>query len=110
MSPWQMWLWLKLDAIQMLCVSGATVSILLLCFSPLVRMDFPEFAERWMKRLGVLLACFTVLGVACPSTKQAALIWAVPALVNSKVVQQDIPEVYELAIEKLKESLGGVEK
>ena len=40
-----------------------------------------------------------------PNSKQMAMIYVVPALTESQVVKQDIPELYDLGVNALKEWL-----
>jgi len=40
-----------------------------------------------------------------PSTKTLCAMFVVPAIVNSQAVQKDFPELYALAVEKLKSQL-----
>lgn len=40
-----------------------------------------------------------------PNTKQMAMIYVVPALTESQVIKQDIPELYDLGVNALKDWL-----
>jgi len=60
---------------------------------------------RWAKRLSVLSAVSLPLAVLLPSTKTLAAMIIVPAIVNSDAIQKDVPEIYELAKDRLKEAL-----
>lgn len=46
--------------------------------------------------------------VFTPTTKEMAMIYAVPAISRSDLIREDIPELYELGVEALKEKLKGV--
>ena len=48
--------------------------------------------------------CFFLYAVI-PSTKTLAAMLIVPAIANSEVIQKDMPELYNLAVEKLKDTL-----
>lgn len=53
--------------------------------------------------------CFVLLGAAIaflPSTKTLAATYVVPAIASSAAVQKDFPELYSLAVGKLKEQLA----
>lgn len=55
----------------------------------------------------VILGCAAmILYSLIPGTKTAAASVIAPAIVNSSVVQKDIPELYELGVIKLKEALS----
>lgn len=40
-----------------------------------------------------------------PTTRTACAIYLVPRIVESKVIQEDLPEIYNLAVERLKTEL-----
>jgi hypothetical protein len=46
-----------------------------------------------------------MLATAIPSTKTLCAMYALPAIVNSKVVQNDFPELYDIALQATKEKL-----
>lgn len=50
-----------------------------------------------------LLSTFTIMFL--PNTKQMVAIKVVPALTSSEVVQKDIPELYQMAVDCLKKQL-----
>jgi hypothetical protein len=52
-----------------------------------------------------LIVCFFCSFAFIPSTKTVAAAVIAPAIVNSKIVQQDIPELYNIGIERLKEAI-----
>ena len=51
-----------------------------------------------------IIATF-LLATAIPSTKTLCMMYALPAIVNSKVVQNDFPELYNIALQATKEKL-----
>lgn len=44
-----------------------------------------------------------------PSSKTIALMYVLPEIANSKVMQQDVPELYDMAIKALKDQLSSKE-
>lgn len=58
---------------------------------------------RWTSYLSVI-ACVLVL-VFTPTTKEIAMIYAVPAITRSDVVREDLPELYDYGVKALKEQL-----
>lgn len=62
----------------------------------------------WLpKRTVICVAVFSFLAaVLMPSTKTLCAVVVVPAIANSEAVQKDFPELYTLAVEKLKEQLA----
>lgn len=59
---------------------------------------------RFYSLLGLII--FGFLWTLTPNTKTLAAMYVVPSIVNSKAIQQDVPEIYNLAIEKLKETIN----
>ena len=51
-----------------------------------------------------IIATF-LLATAIPSTKTLCMMYALPAIVNSKVVQNDFPELYDIALQATKVKL-----
>lgn len=47
-----------------------------------------------------------LLGTLLPNSKQFAAIKVLPAIYESKAIQKDLPELYEVAVEFLKENLN----
>ena len=56
-----------------------------------------------------IIATF-LLATAIPSTKTLCMMYALPAIVNSKVVQNDFPELYDIALQATKAKLMEVTK
>lgn len=54
----------------------------------------------------ISLVCLTFL----PNTKTACAIYIVPAIVNNEKLKDDASEIYELAVEKMKEILKTEDK
>lgn len=49
---------------------------------------------------------FGLLTALTPTTGTLAGMYLVPRISESKAIQQDLPEIYEMAIERLKSELG----
>ena len=56
-----------------------------------------------------IIATF-LLATAIPSTKTLCMMYALPAIVESKVVQTDFPELYNIALQATKEKLQEIVK
>ena len=61
--------------------------------------------RRAIKCSVIALVISTLGAILTPSTKQMAAIIVVPKIVNSTAVQKDIPELYSLGVEWLKDKL-----
>lgn len=122
MTHMQMYLWTRLDAVgglaqavAVLTFMGAAISLLLSFDPPPLFLEKNEEAELKTRAKGICKRLFAVAFVACavavllPSKRDAAMIYVVPKLDNSEVIKRDIPDIYNMAIERLKNELA-VEK
>jgi hypothetical protein len=62
--------------------------------------------RRAIKYSVIALIISTCGVILIPSTKEMAAIIVVPKIVNSTAVQKDVPELYSLGVEWLKDKLG----
>lgn len=111
----------RLDAIRPACTGILFCGILVGVgsFLGLIGGSIEGVAESWMKTckwgvcVGIALIIVGASGkVFVPSTKEAAFIWGVPAILNSEaaqVVSEDTKEIYKLGVEYLKDMLKEVE-
>ena len=112
-TAFNMYLLTRLDYIRLLFWVGVTVAIITLV---IVLANVYAFNERyydseeqgktgmrWTKRCAIVFS-ICMLGIAfVPSTKDMLAIFGVPALLQSRAVQKDIPELYEKVIQRLLE-------
>lgn len=63
---------------------------------------FMKSSRRWL--LSILISAILVQ-VFVPTTKEMAMIYAVPAITRSDLVREDLPELYDYGIDALKEQL-----
>jgi len=64
-----------------------------------------EAILKWAKRLPFGAVALWVFFAFIPSSKTIAMMVIIPKIADSKAVQQDLPEIYDLAIKALKEQL-----
>lgn len=69
-----------------------------------------KFGKLWSWICGILFIFSTAACVFLPSTKEMLIIYGVPALVESRVVQKDIPQLYDNVIEALNDVLDNSKK
>lgn len=63
------------------------------------------FSRKWLKIL-FFPWIFSLLGITfIPTSKEMAMIYVVPNIAESQVVKQDIPEIYDLGVNALKDWL-----
>ena len=93
------------SGILLTCIITVVAMIVLAPFVVMIQ----EFFDYPIKKFLKIIACVaSVSGLATafiPSTKTLATMVVIPAIANSDVLQKDMPELYNLAKEKLKESI-----
>lgn len=105
----------RLDGIQVAFVLGTVISIIISIITHVAILEGTYTKEatieawhkhkkaRWTSYLSVI-ACVLVL-VFTPTTKEMAMIYAVPAITRSDVVREDLPELYDYGVKALKQQL-----
>lgn len=108
MSPWLIYLWQIAD--QVITVAGLMGGICLFAGVILIGVWKLEEIEE-AKTLGRALLSIGVMAILIamltPSSRAIAYMIVIPAIVDSNVIQEDLPELYEFAIEALKDQLKG---
>ena len=107
-TPFTMYLITRLDGIKSLCGLFAVVLLLIglviLVVGFLTDKTDDEF-WRCLKRCGQLFVLAMVLMTFIPSKMDVLTIYTVPAVLNSRMVQKDLPAIYETAVEIILESM-----
>lgn len=105
----------RLDGIQAVFTVGAIVAILISIITHFAILEGTHTKEdtieawhkykkaRWMSYFPIIV-CVLVL-MFTPTTKEMAMIYAVPAITRSDVVREDLPELYDYGVKALKEQL-----
>ncbi len=117
-SPWTLYWMMRMDALSSLfigvSVSGVIVLGSLFVIRTVVYTDSEEkTAKEFLRlsktpyRLGIaVVLVFFPLAVLTPTTKQMAVIYVLPKVVNNEKVQEECGEVYGLAKDWLKSQVG----
>jgi hypothetical protein len=69
-----------------------------------IQNALPEWQKRY-KLLGICGGLLMAVATFLPSSKTIALMVVVPAVMNSEPIQKDLPELYQMAKEALKQTL-----
>lgn len=116
-TPFELYMILKLDAIQGILITLGIVSAIIFTaftISAFAADDAPIIAKIVLPILTLFFAAVCIVGVMTPSTKQAAMIYVAPRIINSDLIQQDIPketaEIYGLAKQWLREQIPADKK
>lgn len=74
-------------------------------FSFLERGDPFELCKGFRKTACIIGAICLIFHTLTPSSKNLALIYVLPRIADSKVIQKDLPELYDMAIVGLKSKM-----
>lgn len=69
-----------------------------------------KFASRTLKILSIPLILALSGLIFVPTSQEMAMIYVVPRLAESQVIKQDIPEIYDLGMNALKDWLKDTKK
>lgn len=115
LTSFNLYLISRLDTIRAFCFVAAAivaiVAIVILIHIYIIEDICRSEEEKgraampWMKRCAILFTCCALAMTFIPSTNQMLLILGVPAVLQNRAVQKDIPELYEKVIQKLLEQL-----
>ena len=110
-SSIHIYLWQIADTAQFmvsfLVIAGIILSVVLIIIK-IALSNEPEEQARFTKYAPLtwkLTSFIFLVRLFIPSSEAIAVMVVVPKLVNSEVVQKDIPELYSIAIEALKSKL-----
>lgn len=87
----------------LLCADHARTNEGAHCFDREVRQI--ATTKQWLKRSVAVFAVLMSAAVLVPTKKDMLVILGVPAVLNSKVVQEDLPKVYNGLLMKIMEEL-----
>ena len=107
---------LMLDNIRgffVMCAIVSAITTLVFFLVGAINVDNEDPYRDVLKMGKIAFCCFIAASLSLcfiPSTKQAAIVKAVPALANSEVVAEmskDAKDIYRLGVKSIKEHLGG---
>lgn len=118
MTPFTIYLWQQADSIRSIlnpfCIAGciSAVAFVITTIVFLIEGGDEVIAARcrdvrkWA--LAGIAAGIASYSLTClmPSSKTIALMVAIPAVANSEPIQKDLPELYKLAVEALKDQIA----
>lgn len=119
MTPFNIYLWQQADSFgnslllfSLACGSlGAVATIF--SFLAEAEGDFEKTTLDACRKIAIRAVTTCViaatLATLLPSSKTIALMYVLPEIANSKVMQQDVPELYDMAVKALKDQLSSKE-
>lgn len=106
MSPWVIYWWSQADSMrEVLGVMSAMVLIIGGFGSVMYYAENNEL-PRWVKALLCAAVVAGFAAVLIPSSRTIALMYVLPRVADSDVIQRDMPELYRLAVDALKSELA----
>lgn len=110
MNPWLIYAWSQADAVRaalgiagILIAGGGFLSIV-------TAWDFDHSPSRHVGIATVLGIVLGLVALALPSSRTIALMYVLPRVADSEAIQQDVPELYHLAVDALKAELSETAK
>lgn len=115
-SPWTIYFWQLADSIKSLTDNIGIISMflalvplmLIICSGGEVLEDAHIGAtlKKALKLGAIFGVVFSLISAFIPSSKTIAMMVVVPAVVNSEPIQKDLPELYKIGVEALKEQIA----
>lgn len=111
MTPFDIYLWQQADTVICILAVPSWITVIVAsviwfvfgAHSPICE-DFKLTAKSALKAIKIALPV-ALLAALIPSSKTIAMMVAIPAIANSEPIQKDLPELYQLAKEAIKEQL-----
>jgi hypothetical protein len=109
-SPLTIYLWQLADKLITSTAVVTGIACVAMAFT-LMFCTFPDEGVREFARSKVRLSTLAFLslfifGSLIPSSKTIAMMIIIPEIAHSKVVQQDLPDIYNAAVKALKDQLA----
>lgn len=118
-SPWIIYLWgiadnLKSSLALLIALLGMasllTTVYLAACRFEDLSEDHRKLAKSFARWVYPLFAFVVLVQILTPSSKTIAVMVILPAIVNSEPIQKDLPDMYRIAVDALKEQLAPEKK
>lgn len=112
-SPLTIYLWQLADEVRSVTGFVSTLLFTLACIFILIGVIGSDDegvmtkSTRLCRSFALAALPFCLLRLATPSSDTIAMMVVIPKIAESSVVQKDIPELYNVAIEALKNQLKG---
>lgn len=115
-TPWTIYIWQQADVIVDFCRTALTPSVILALFGWIFTamagnpdIGFSPGVGRPCRIIAIIASgctlLFLLLHALIPRSNTIAMMYVLPEIANSRVVQQDLPEIYDAAIKALKQQL-----
>lgn len=105
MNPFYIYLWGQADTLKEFLMSGGFVIFTIAVIYSFYHLIMNE--ELIVSKFALVLSAITIIfGALIPSSKTIAAMVIIPEIAKSKAIQEDLPEIYDMAIKQLKASIS----
>lgn len=87
-------------------ITGVVSILMIMGFFEGVSSKAEKYMSKLLKFTIPVSILFLLIGGLMPDGKTIALMYVAPKLAESDIIKRDVPEVYQMALEKLKEQLA----
>ncbi len=106
MSPWLIYAWLQVDAVRAVFGTASVLGIFFGCMAGVFAFTDGIAVPGWARAAVVSGAIVGLVTLALPSSRTIALMYVLPRVADSEVIQRDVPELYRMAVDALKSQLS----
>ena len=113
MDWFTIYLWTRLDTIQVLLCIGTVISGITWVVCSMVWImatvdGFENDAKKvkpFTKKALLWFVAVVIPFSLIPDSKEFAMMYAIPKVIESKAIKQDLPDIYDMAIKQLKKKI-----
>jgi uncharacterized protein YqgQ len=110
MSPWFILFLSKLDAVLLTAKILLVISVIMIGgfgFGGVLadEQTIIDFFKKYFKRIFITPVICIIILLTVPDRNTAILMWVLPKLSQSQLIQKDFPEMYEKAMKILNEEI-----
>ena len=113
MSEWTIYLWTRVDSVYftvgLFCWVFLFGMIAATIITAIKKNDGDDVSWKPIIRLWIFMVSLGMLSCAIPTSKDYAMMKVIPQLANSEIsqqIQKDMPEIYTMAKDALKEMIA----
>lgn len=106
MSAWMIYAWSQADTFRSVAGMFSMVALMFVAMFGFFMHSNGEVIPRWFRSVGIAAAIIGITALFAPSSRTIALMYVLPRVAESDVIQRDVPELYNLAIDALRSELS----
>lgn len=106
MSPWLIYAFGQVDNVREVLGMLSLVGVIGCGAAHMVGYIEGQDVPRWIRGVAVGSVLAGLVALVLPSSRTIALMYVLPRVADSEVIQRDAPELYRLAVDALKSELS----